>query len=160
MSKANKINVLIHEKYNFAINSDYVVDEEGEIYYKLPASFLTKGMLQSIEDRVNADIDKRIGIVSVKIGGTSWSWVKYMGNRWQGENVPKLIDDVTSYLLWRCAGDFVENIKKQNFITLKQFECLLKIYHQTNYNRSKYTYTYERDEDISDEEAMSFGCYY
>lgn len=124
----NKIKSLPHKAYVFLINEDYIVEDDGELYYKLPVSFITKGMISSIEDRVRADGVKRLGNASAKIKGNNWSWQKYKDNKWQGENSPQAIDDVISYLLWDGEGSFVRNLREQTHITLKQFECLLKIH--------------------------------
>lgn len=117
-------------------------------------------MISSIEDRVRADGVKRLGNASVKIKGNNWSWQKYKDNKWRGENSPQAIDDVISYLLWNGEGVFVRNLREQTHITLKQFECLLKIYFSLKEKRKAYCYTYERDENLSDNECMDLGCYY
>ena len=156
----NKIKSPPHRAYTFLINDDYIVEDNGELYYKLPVSFLTKGMISSIEDRVRADGVKRLGNTSVKIKGNNWSWQKYKDNKWRGENSPQAIDDVISYLLWDGEGVFVRNLREQTHITLKQFECLLKIHFSLKEKRKAYCYTYERDENLSDNECMDLGCYY
>ena len=156
----NKIKSSPHKAYVFLINDDYIIEDNGELYYKLPVSFLTKGMISSIEDRVRADGVKRLGNASVKIKGNNWSWQKYKDNKWRGDNSPQAIDDVISYLLWDGEGAFVRNLREQTHITLKQFECLLKIHFDLKGKRKAYCYTYERDENFSDNECMDLGCYY
>ena len=156
----NKIKSSPHKAYTFLINDDYIMEDNGELYYKLPVSFLTKGMISSIEDRVRADGVKRLGNASVKIKGNNWSWQKYRDNKWHGENSLQPVDDVVSYLLWDGEGDFVRNLREQTHITLKQFECLLKIHLRLKEKRKAYCYTYERDENFSDNECMDLGCYY
>ena len=99
-------------------------------------------MISSIEDRVRADSVKRIGNANAKIKGNNRSWQRYKDNKWCGENSPQEIDDIVSYLLWDGEGSFVRNLREQTHITLKQFECLLKIHFDLKGKIKAYCYTY------------------
>lgn len=159
-SKTSCSEVPVYEMLSFALNEKYMCEEEGVTYYKIPASFLTKGMIRNIEESVQKKLEKRFGNASVKVKSINWNITKYKEEKWKGENTPKTIDDIVGYILYYCNGSFVKNIKNQGFITLRQFECLWKIYLQEKTKRNSYVPTYERDWDISDEECMDMGCYY